>query len=95
MPDELELKKEVISYDRLYRLWEENPWSATAIDLTVDRDEHVVAFTRRHEQPVGRIRLRDQAAVRADDFEGAPADRQQGLRQQRVHLADVTSRSRL
>jgi hypothetical protein len=31
-------KSEVISYERLYRLWEENNWSATKIDFTVDRD---------------------------------------------------------
>ena len=29
-------KQEVISYERLYRLWEENNWSATAIDFTED-----------------------------------------------------------
>ncbi|MEA2451307.1 MAG: ribonucleoside-diphosphate reductase beta chain [Actinomycetota bacterium] len=38
MPDELEMKQEVISYERLYRLWEENPWSATAIDFSVDAE---------------------------------------------------------
>ena len=38
MPDELEMKKEVISYERLYRLWEDNPWSATAIDFSVDAE---------------------------------------------------------
>jgi Ribonucleotide reductase, small chain/SCP-2 sterol transfer family len=27
---------ELVSYDRLYRQWEQNPWSATDIDLTVD-----------------------------------------------------------
>jgi hypothetical protein len=31
-------KQEVISYERLYRLWEENNWSATAIDFSVDRE---------------------------------------------------------
>ena len=31
-------KAEVISYERLYRLWEENNWSATAIDLSVDKE---------------------------------------------------------
>jgi hypothetical protein len=30
-------RPEVISYQRLYRLWEENPWSATAIDFSADR----------------------------------------------------------
>jgi hypothetical protein len=29
-------KQEAISYDRLYRLWEENNWSATGIDFSVD-----------------------------------------------------------
>jgi hypothetical protein len=33
-----EEKPEVISYERLYRLWEENNWSATGIDFSVDRD---------------------------------------------------------
>ena len=36
MPEELETKQEVITYERLYRLWEDNPWSATGIDLSVD-----------------------------------------------------------
>jgi ribonucleotide reductase beta subunit family protein with ferritin-like domain len=31
-------KEEVISYERLYRLWEENNWSATKIDFSVDKD---------------------------------------------------------
>ena len=31
-------KEEVISYERLYRLWEENNWSATRIDFSVDKD---------------------------------------------------------
>jgi hypothetical protein len=35
--DELE-RSEVISYERLYRLWEENNWSATAIDFSVDAE---------------------------------------------------------
>lgn len=29
-------KEEVISFDRLYRLWERNNWSATDIDFSVD-----------------------------------------------------------
>jgi hypothetical protein len=37
MADELD-RSETISYDRLYRLWEQNPWSATAIDFTVDAE---------------------------------------------------------
>ena len=35
MPDD-QIKKEVISYERLYRLWEQNNWSATAIDFSTD-----------------------------------------------------------
>ena len=27
---------ELVSYDRLYRQWEQNPWSATDIDLAAD-----------------------------------------------------------
>ncbi len=37
MGDDLE-RSEVISYERLYRLWEENNWSATAIDFSVDSE---------------------------------------------------------
>jgi hypothetical protein len=37
MADELD-RSETISYDRLYRLWEQNPWSATSIDFTVDAE---------------------------------------------------------
>ena len=36
---ELEKSTEPISYERLYRLWEQNNWSATAIDFSVD-EEH-------------------------------------------------------
>ena len=31
-------RPEVISYERLYRLWEHNNWSATDIDFTVDKE---------------------------------------------------------
>ena len=31
-------RQETISYERLYRLWEANNWSATAIDFTIDRE---------------------------------------------------------
>ena len=48
MPDEvvppLE-KTEVISYERLYRLWEQNPWSATDIDFSVDADHWQTKLT--------------------------------------------------
>jgi hypothetical protein len=33
-----EVKDEVISYERLYRLWEENNWSASKLDFSVDKD---------------------------------------------------------
>jgi len=37
--DETDLeRRETISYERLYRLWEENHWSATAIDFSVDKE---------------------------------------------------------
>lgn len=35
--DDLE-RQEVISYERLYRLWEHNNWNATDIDFTVDKE---------------------------------------------------------
>ncbi len=35
--NELE-RHEVISYERLYRLWEHNNWSATDIDFTIDKE---------------------------------------------------------
>jgi hypothetical protein len=38
MSTELNGKPEVISYDRLYKLWEQNNWSATAIDFTTDAE---------------------------------------------------------
>ena len=31
-------RSETISYERLYRLWEQNAWSATSIDFTVDAE---------------------------------------------------------
>lgn len=37
MGDEMPERQENISYERLYRLWEENNWSATGIDFSVDR----------------------------------------------------------
>ncbi len=36
MSDELIEKEEVISYERLYRMWEVNNWSATKIDFSQD-----------------------------------------------------------
>ncbi|MFN2389783.1 MAG: ribonucleotide-diphosphate reductase subunit beta [Actinomycetota bacterium] len=44
MSDELLEKEETISYHRLYRLWEDNPWSATGIDLSVDRQHWFSRF---------------------------------------------------
>ena len=38
MAEELPDRSETISYERLYRLWEQNPWSATAIDFSVDAE---------------------------------------------------------
>lgn len=38
MPEEDVSKPESISYEKLYRRWEENPWSATAIDFSVDKE---------------------------------------------------------
>lgn len=41
MPDPLEMaseKPEAISYERLYRMWEENNWSALGIDFSVDAE---------------------------------------------------------
>lgn len=38
MVDDLLEKEEVISYERLYRLWELNNWSATDINFDKDRD---------------------------------------------------------
>ncbi|HWC13756.1 MAG TPA: ribonucleotide-diphosphate reductase subunit beta [Actinomycetota bacterium] len=42
---ELPLKQDVISYQRLYRLWEENNWSATAIDFSIDTDQWQTRLT--------------------------------------------------
>ncbi|MFP5351500.1 MAG: ribonucleotide-diphosphate reductase subunit beta [Actinomycetota bacterium] len=38
MAEEEVQKPESISYEKLYRRWEENPWSATAIDFSVDKE---------------------------------------------------------
>jgi ribonucleotide reductase beta subunit family protein with ferritin-like domain/putative sterol carrier protein len=37
-------QEEVISYDRLYKLWERNSWSATDIDFTVDAEHWATRF---------------------------------------------------
>ena len=38
MQEEEVQKAESISYEKLYRRWEENPWSATGIDFTIDKE---------------------------------------------------------
>ncbi|HVF54466.1 MAG TPA: ribonucleotide-diphosphate reductase subunit beta [Actinomycetota bacterium] len=48
-PDEL-AKPEVISYDKLYRRWEQNPWSATAIDFSVDAEHWTTKLTERQRE---------------------------------------------
>ncbi|MCA1707295.1 MAG: ribonucleotide-diphosphate reductase subunit beta, partial [Actinobacteria bacterium] len=50
MSDELLKKEEVISYERLYRLWEENNWSATAIDFSVDAVDWRTKLTERQRE---------------------------------------------
>ena len=45
MSDDLVDKQEVISNERLYRLWEQNNWSATAIDFSTDVDHWHNVFT--------------------------------------------------
>ncbi|MEA2486963.1 MAG: ribonucleoside-diphosphate reductase beta chain [Actinomycetota bacterium] len=39
-----------ISYDRLYRLWEENPWSATAIDFSQDKKDWMERLTEQQRE---------------------------------------------
>lgn len=41
---------EVISYGRLYRLWEENAWSATGLDFTTDAKHWDERFTDRQRE---------------------------------------------
>lgn len=50
MDQEVPLKSEVISYERLYRLWEENNWSATGIDFSVDREDWRSKLTDRQRE---------------------------------------------
>ena len=50
MLDPLEMaseKPESISYDRLYRMWEDNPWSAHGIDFSVDKEHWQSKLTDR------------------------------------------------
>lgn len=39
-----------ISYERLYRLWEENPWSATAIDFSQDKIDWAERLTEQQRE---------------------------------------------
>jgi hypothetical protein len=48
--EELAEKEEVISYERLYRLWEENNWSATGIDFSVDAEQWRTKLTERQRE---------------------------------------------
>jgi ribonucleotide reductase beta subunit family protein with ferritin-like domain len=41
----VEERIDTISYERLYRLWEENPWSAVNIDFSVDKQHWADRFT--------------------------------------------------
>src|SRR3712207_1249071 len=50
LSDELVEKEEVISYDRLYRLWEENNWSAIGIDFSVDAEHWHTKLTDRQRE---------------------------------------------
>jgi hypothetical protein len=43
-------KPDVISYARLYRLWEENNWSATGIDFSVDKEHWQSKLTDRQRE---------------------------------------------
>lgn len=43
-------RTEVISYGRLYRLWEENAWSATGLDFTTDAKHWDERFTDRQRE---------------------------------------------
>ncbi|MDQ3619303.1 MAG: hypothetical protein M3391_04150, partial [Actinomycetota bacterium] len=42
--DDLLGKQEVISYERLYKLWEKANWSATELDFTVDKEQWRTEF---------------------------------------------------
>jgi hypothetical protein len=43
---------ELVTYERLYRSWEQNPWSATEIDLTADRSDWRARLTGRQRDAV-------------------------------------------
>ncbi len=48
-PD-LPQRAEAISYGRLYRLWEENNWSATAIDFSLDAEHWTTKLSERQRE---------------------------------------------
>lgn len=51
MADQLdEHKPEVISYERLYRMWEDNNWSATGIDFSVDKEHWYTKLDERQRE---------------------------------------------
>lgn len=50
MSDEAIERAEVISYERLYRMWEDNPWSATAIDFSIDAEHWRDRLTERQRE---------------------------------------------
>ena len=50
MPDEPEQHRETISYERLYRMWEDNNWSASRIDFTVDKEHWQTKLTERQRE---------------------------------------------
>jgi len=43
-------RAEVISYERLYRLWEDNNWSATGIDFSVDKEHWYTKLDERQRE---------------------------------------------
>ncbi len=43
-------KEETISYERLYRLWEQSSWSATQIDFSVDKEHWYSKLTERQRE---------------------------------------------
>jgi hypothetical protein len=45
-----EHKPEVISYERLYRMWEDNNWSATGIDFSVDKEHWYTKLDERQRE---------------------------------------------
>ena len=50
MADESVERAEVISYERLYRLWEDNNWSATSIDFSIDAEDWRTKLTDRQRE---------------------------------------------